>query len=580
MANFATARVVIRGINRLPRPLRGAAVSLVRFRNKALRVIRDINRQLNRFNQKIRGIGSAFKNIIPGVGLLSLGGLIYGGKSAIETAAEFEAIETAIRFVSGSAIEGNKNMNFLRDTVNKMKIDYRVTAESFKRFLGAMKATNYQADVQRDMFYKMSAATRVLGLNAESTERVFYALGEMFSKGQVMSQELKLQLGNALPGAVDMFAKSMGLSNKAFREMMEAGNISTKYIRGFVDYVYEQFKDGVPAAIKTTAASLQHLKNNWTFTMQDIGQSLADAGILDVLSQYLSGISLWVKANKELIKTNVSKAVEWVRKVGGFIINNWSSIARGMKYILGIFLGFKATLVIFKGLELILAGGSPLILGIIALGAAIGAGTVYFREYRSELSAVKKDLSAIEGIIVGVGNIVEAFTMPEFENMGKKIIAGLGQLILSIIKAAFDLAEVSFRSLANLFGLKDNFISRFFKSSSEDYGRWTKQLDVWAQTPTQKMEAKMQTTKNIMPFSDRKSSAIYKPENVYQTETPMQYYMESKKKEKEEKDRIARESWDRLGKLSGVIGVDVNYNPKTGALGVKTAPEIKLEGQN
>lgn len=309
-------------------------------------------------------------------------GIGFLGKNAIETAAKFEAIRTAITFVSGDSENAAANLKFLGDTVRGLKLDYSVTAESFKRFLGAMKATTIPAERQREMFYKMATATRVLGMDGESTERVFYALGEMFSKGQVMSQELKLQLGNALPGAVDMFAKSMGKSQKEFRKMMEAGNVGTEHIGGFIDYVYEQFKEGVPSAIKTMNASLTKLGNDWKMTLEEIGLAMNQAGLLEMISELLGGIKDWVAANKELIASGFKSFLDGVVGAFKWIYNNWDWIVAGLKTWLGawavlkvinIGLGLMQTSILAIGTMLSIGG--PLIAGIALV--AVGVYQIY-----------------------------------------------------------------------------------------------------------------------------------------------------------------------------------------------------------
>ena len=226
-----------------------------------------------------------------------------------------------------------KNLSFLSDTVRGLKLDYSVTAESLKRFLGAMKATDIPAERQRDMFYKMAAATRVLGMDGVATERVFYALGEMFSKGQVMSQELKLQLGNSLPGAVAMFANSMNLPQKQFRKLQEAGKIGTEHIGGFIDHVYEQFSEGIPKAVTTMTAKLTALGNSWKFTLETIGLAMDKAGVIEMLEKVMEGIQGWVSANQDLIRSGFQSFLQTMESTFKWIYNNWDGIVTGLKIL-------------------------------------------------------------------------------------------------------------------------------------------------------------------------------------------------------------------------------------------------------
>lgn len=313
-------------------------------------VLGQMQGRVNAFQSKISAMRATTGKLLTGMGDrmitrgLTVGSVAVGalGKKAIQTASEFEAIKTAIRFVSGDAANAEKNLAFLDETVNTLKIDYAVTAESLKRFMGAMKATNIPADKQRKMFYEMASSTRVLGMSGEQTERVFYALGEMFSKGQVMSQELKLQLGNVLPGAVKMFATSMGKSVPQLMDMMNKGAIdSEKYVAGFTAYVYEQFKGGIPDAVKTMNASLMSMENKWKRTLETIGIAMNRAGILTMIEGYLDGISRWVTANQELIKSGFQGFLEGVKNVFSWIYEHWDSIVSGLEIYLQLWMGLK-----------------------------------------------------------------------------------------------------------------------------------------------------------------------------------------------------------------------------------------------
>ncbi len=287
----------------------------------------------------LRGMGDA--QIMRGLSLGTVGlGVL--GRSAVKTAAEFESIKTAIKFVSGDAVNAEKNLAYLDSTVKDLKIDYSVTAESFKRFLGAMKATDIAAEQQRDMFTQMSTVTRVLGMSGEQTERVFYALGEMFSKGSVMSQELKLQLGNALPGAVALFAKSMGKTVPQMMDMMKKGAVnSEKYVAGFTKFVYDEYKDGLPEALQTMSANLTMLGNNWKFTLEKIGLAMNKAGLIDMLNKVMEGIQGWVSANQDLIRSGFQTFLQTMESTFKWIYNNWDGIVSGLKIYLQLWMGLK-----------------------------------------------------------------------------------------------------------------------------------------------------------------------------------------------------------------------------------------------
>jgi tape measure domain-containing protein len=349
------------------------SATINRMRSKVKGFRKTIDSTQAKTSKMLTGIGDRF--ITRG---LAMGGVAVGvlGKKAINTASSLEAMKTAISFASGGPKKAASNLSFLKDTVNDLKVNYMVTAESFKRFTGAMMSTDLPLKRQQSMFKKLSTVTRVLGMNGGQTERVFYALGEMFNKGSVMSQELKVQLGNSLPGAVRMFADSINKTVPEMMSLMQKGALwAEKYAPKFVDYVYENYKEGLPRAMKTMNAAITDMGNQWTFTLEAIGLAMNKAGILEMLSEYLIGIRTWVEANKELISSGFTKFLDKVKNVFSWIYNNWGAIVTGLKIWITAWAGLK---IINAGLIVMQSAlmAAELSLGAMALALAPGAAII------------------------------------------------------------------------------------------------------------------------------------------------------------------------------------------------------------
>ena len=67
-----------------------------------------------------------------------------------------------------------------------------------------------------------------MGLSVESQQRAFLALNQMMSKGTIQAEELRGQLGEALPGAFGIMAKAVGVTEKELAKMMKAGDLLAK----------------------------------------------------------------------------------------------------------------------------------------------------------------------------------------------------------------------------------------------------------------------------------------------------------------------------------------------------------------
>ena len=70
------------------------------------------------------------------------------------------------------------------------------------------------------------------------------ALEQMASKGKVSMEELRRQLGDALPGALEIAARSMGMTTAAFNDAVSKGEImSADFLPKFSRAVREELGD-------------------------------------------------------------------------------------------------------------------------------------------------------------------------------------------------------------------------------------------------------------------------------------------------------------------------------------------------
>jgi tape measure domain-containing protein len=97
----------------------------------------------------------------------------------------------------------------------------------------------------------------------------------MISKGTVSAEELRRQLGNAIPGAVPIMARALGVGTAQLNEMMKQGElISTDVLPKFAAQLQKEFGPGVERATKTAASSFARLGNEIRGISVTIGENI------------------------------------------------------------------------------------------------------------------------------------------------------------------------------------------------------------------------------------------------------------------------------------------------------------------
>jgi tape measure domain-containing protein len=154
-----------------------------------------------------------------------------------------------------------KELLYVDNVQRAFGLNLQTTRTGFTRLFASMAPTGFDSGSIEKLFTGISAATASLQLTPDKAERVIYAFGQMASKGQIMSEELKGQLGDVLPGALSLFADAAGMSVKQFSEAMERGEFVGSRFREVFAKVSDELMDRFGTGAQAAARSLQGLIN-------------------------------------------------------------------------------------------------------------------------------------------------------------------------------------------------------------------------------------------------------------------------------------------------------------------------------
>lgn len=191
-----------------------------------------------------------------------------------------------------------KELLFVDNVQRAFGLNLETTRSGFTRLYASMAPANFDSGSIEKLFTGISAATAALQLTPDKAERVIYAFGQMASKGQIMSEELKGQLGDVLPGALAIFAKAAGMSVKEFSKAMEDGAFVGSRFRDVFAKVSDELINRFGTSAQVAGKSLQGLLNtvqgDFTRTLESLAP-LADTAakaVLGPLSRSLKQLSM------------------------------------------------------------------------------------------------------------------------------------------------------------------------------------------------------------------------------------------------------------------------------------------------
>ncbi len=154
-------------------------------------------------------------------------------------------------------------------------------AELQSQFAGFGASAKESMGIQgsEELFKNMIGYARLMGRSEEEIKRALTALSQMAGKGQIMAEELKGQLAEAVPGMVQVFAKATGKTEQELFDAMKKGALkSADTLQKVTQELNKQItaKGGWKAISESTQAQLGNLKNSWNTTLDSIFRGSED----------------------------------------------------------------------------------------------------------------------------------------------------------------------------------------------------------------------------------------------------------------------------------------------------------------
>jgi tape measure domain-containing protein len=291
----------------------------------------------------------------PLAGALAVGGMgaSFLMSGIVNPARQMASLESAFTSLTGSKAAARDELGFVRQQADYLGLEFGGSAEQYKGIFAAA-ATNKDVGTAgaRQIFKGFGSMSTVLGLNTEQQQRMYKAIGQMLSKEQVMSEELKGQLAESYPAAMSLFTRAYSQVNgkevsvKQFMEMMQKGKVGSDVVLAASRLAEQDANKG--GALTERRQSSLAAQNRASNSIGGIQDQIYFGGVSDALSRFFNAIS---KVNEngssvvDMFARGISKIIDLLT---GFV--GWISSPEGMGVIedLGKIFGF-----VFEAIETI-----------------------------------------------------------------------------------------------------------------------------------------------------------------------------------------------------------------------------------
>lgn len=266
------------------------------------------------FVQRLRGevlaLTTAYVGIQGAIGL---------AKDSLEAFNKNAALQSGISFAIGSVDPAKiaAEIQFIRNEADRLGISFEHASKGYAKFAASTLKSGASLEEMRFIFKTFSEASRTLGLAPEELNRVFLAIGQIFSKGKIQAEEFKQQLGEVLPGLAAVGQEALKGKFKDLNKAMEEGKVGAENFLA-IAIEYRKFAAvSLPSAIKSMAAEQGRFNNSLLFFKQQI----AEAGFAKAYTDLLIQLTELMKGadSKQLVQALSDIASKFVQGVS-FIV--------------------------------------------------------------------------------------------------------------------------------------------------------------------------------------------------------------------------------------------------------------------
>jgi tape measure domain-containing protein len=277
------------------------------------RRIQSADRAVGRFNRNVGNYRQAFSGLRDLIGAFGIAGgvTLFAGiaTSIFQTTKELQTLDNALRQVTGTQEQMARSQEFLREVSEAYGLDINGLTKQFTQFYVSAKDKISGKEIE-DIFRSVSKAGATMGLSVENQERAFLALNQMMSKGVVSAEELRGQLGEALPGAFGIMAKAVGVTEQELGKLMKDGKLlADEVLPKFARELEKVYGIETIERVETLTASQNRLKNSWTEFVRSLNESETGGisqffkfiidGLNDIANLLIRVNTSWDELNKQ-----------------------------------------------------------------------------------------------------------------------------------------------------------------------------------------------------------------------------------------------------------------------------------------
>lgn len=349
-------------------------------------------------------------------------------KAAYQASLKMDNLNMAFQSIYGTSAAAGVKLEYVAAISDKLGLSFLDTAEGAKKLFAAAKGTEVEKNAE-EIFTAFSTMGAALKLTGSEMESVFLAVSQMISKGKVSAEELRLQLAERMPGAVNLFAKAIGKTTAELDDMLQKGEVGLDSLVKFAAEVQKTYAAGADAASQGLQAQLNRVSNAWFELKKAFVDAEGSAEAVGYVANALKSLTELVPALTELgakllVFGSIAATLKVFATAGSYIASFDAALSIATKSVGG----FVAALNLLKA--------HPIFLVASALTAAYAAydmltddlpeGTDRISKYAASFSELTEKANSAAGAVQNTAAAVSERIKKNYEEAQAALAQGIG----------------------------------------------------------------------------------------------------------------------------------------------------------
>ena len=346
--------------------------------------------------------------------------------------AEIDKQRIALRNVTKDVTEYESALAFIDRTSRDLAIPQDVLNKQFTQISASVIGAGGNVDAAKEAFLGIAAGIRGTGGSLTDMQGALLATSQVFSKGKVSAEELRQQIGERLPGAFTLFAKSMGKTPQELDKMLEQGQVTLNDFMGFVRTLSSEYGASASEIAASSQAAGDRLATTMSRMREAVGRELQPLG-----AQFQEILANVVTDNEENLVALAKAFSQAAQAIGSFV----------EKYG-GLIASLGSTVLLFAGTTFAIKGAAT---AFASLTAAITTASIAVAQHGGVMATLKLAITGLGGPItlVVAGLALLAKGVYDTNEIFRNFVDNIGGILASDFKNAVEGMAEDVESSAN-----------------------------------------------------------------------------------------------------------------------------------